>query len=173
MVVSNSPLSPLSILYVYVILFPFTPLNFAIFSVPLPNFNFSIGAVFDIISALLVSPYIFSVYVDSIVIVCPSLYVPDVGLITFILDNIGATVSFLIMIELVSETFPAVSIALNYIVESLSFPNVIFPTPSVIVRNSVFHSPFSPSFHSYLLIPLISLLESSIYIFLFVQLPFS
>ena len=129
--------------------------------------------MFDIISDLFSSPYIFSLYVDSNFIVCPSLYVPDFGLITFILDNVGTAVSFLIIIELVSETFPAASIALKYIVESLSFPKVIFPIPSVVVRKSVFHSPSSPSFHSYLLIPLISLLESSTYIFLFVQLPFS
>ena len=56
--------------------------------------------MFDIISVLLASPYIFSVYVDSIVIVCPSLYFPDVGLITFILDNI---LSYKLIFKIKSE----------------------------------------------------------------------
>ena len=86
-------MSPDCISYVYVIVLPLVELNVAVLSVLLPNFIFSVGAVLNVTAALLAFPYIFSLYVATIVTTCPALYVPAAGLVTFILDSVGAVVS--------------------------------------------------------------------------------
>jgi len=70
-------LSPLAIVYVYIILFELTLPEIAVLSSPVPNFIFNTGAV----------PFMFSLYVATIVTSCPALYIAVAGLVTFILSN--------------------------------------------------------------------------------------
>ena len=64
-----------------------------------PNFNPNVGAV----------PVTVSLYVATIVISCPALYVPVAGLVAFILLKVGAVVSQTI----VKTVIPLCAVALS------------------------------------------------------------
>ena len=123
-VVVNAPLSPAVIVYSYVIVLSVADLNVALplfpFAAVPPNASDNTGAVLDVTPAPAepaLVPYMFSLYVATIVIFSPALYVSATGDVTFILDNVGSVTSYLIMkASDTSDIFPAASIALKYAV---------------------------------------------------------
>ena len=137
-VIAICPLSPLATVYSYVILLLLTDLNVAILSVPVPNFNFNV--VVAATTAFFVVPftelYIFSLYSATIVTFCPAAYIPSFGLVTLMLDNVGAVVSAV-------TAFPVLS---TFVSDKL-FPATSYTVP---VYDVIARAPLSPSAIVYL-----------------------